>query len=69
LYNIRVNVRYVLWAEKGGRKHTIKGRGGSTPKFQLYLSREEHGFLKRLADERGVSMKDAILQTIKDKEK
>ena len=39
------------------------------PRIQLYLSREEYEWLKKLADEKGMSMKELILEAIRDAKK
>ena len=35
------------------------------PRLQIYLSKEEHEWLKEKADARGVSMKDIVLEAIR----
>jgi len=39
------------------------------PQVRLYLSREEYEWLKELAEERGVSIKELVLEAIRDAKK
>jgi hypothetical protein len=70
--NIRGNIEYILEEilgeyYEGKKERYIDKWRKEHPRVQFYLSKEEYNTIKKIAEEKGITIKDLILESIKGK--